>query len=168
MGFGNRKRDCRGDCLKYFILTTQDSHKRFSKIIRCNIGDCHASGQKPIKFIRDVLAAATNTAVMESNLVPDDAKLRAKRFLESCGGSVGVYSQSTGVQIVREDVANYIECRDQLEANPEDIFLSTGASEAVKVSTGSQKLLFLEFCHVITLFIWLSDSFTSYESVIPL
>nr|CAH8872610.1 unnamed protein product [Trichobilharzia regenti] len=110
----------------------EDSHKRFSKIIRCNIGDCHASGQKPIKFIRDVLAAATNTAVMESNLVPDDAKLRAKRFLESCGGSVGVYSQSTGVQIVREDVANYIECRDQLEANPEDIFLSTGASEAVK------------------------------------
>ncbi|CAH8663579.1 unnamed protein product [Heterobilharzia americana] len=52
-----------------------------------------------------------------------------------------VYSQSTGVEVVREDVANYIEYRDQLPANSQDVFLSTGASEAVKsilqlISTG--------------------------------
>ncbi|CAH8643521.1 unnamed protein product [Heterobilharzia americana] len=120
---------------------SEGSCKRFQKIIRCNIGDCHASGQKPISFIRDVLSAATNTNVMNSSLVPDDAKLRARRFLDSCGGSVGVYSQSTGVEVVREDVANYIEYRDQLPANSQDVFLSTGASEAVKsilqlISTG--------------------------------
>lgn len=47
---------------------------------------------------------------------------------------IGVYSQSTGVEVVREDVAQYIEQRDQLSANPQNIFLSNGASEAVKVS----------------------------------
>ncbi|CAH8567563.1 unnamed protein product [Schistosoma turkestanicum] len=78
---------------------------------------------------------------MDTNLVPDDAKLRARRFLDSCGGSVGVYSQPTGVEVVREDVAKYIEQRDQLPANPQNIFLSNGASEAVKsilqlISTG--------------------------------
>ncbi|CAH8668128.1 unnamed protein product [Schistosoma bovis] len=120
---------------------SQGSKRRFNKIIRCNIGDCHASGQRPISFIREVLCAATNTHIMDSNLVQDDAKLRARRFLDSCGGSVGVYSQSTGVEVVREDVAQYIEQRDQLSANPQNIFLSNGASEAVKsilqlISTG--------------------------------
>lgn len=47
------------------------------------------------------------------------------------------------MQVVREDVARYIESRDGLPANPNDIFLSSGASEAVKVSpklmiTGAQ------------------------------
>ncbi|KAK4474964.1 hypothetical protein MN116_002067 [Schistosoma mekongi] len=120
---------------------SQGSNKLFDKVIRCNIGDCHASGQKPISFIREVLCAATNTRIMDTNIVPDDAKLRAKRFLDSCGGSVGVYSQSTGVEVVREDVAKYIEQRDHLPANPQNIFLSNGASEAVKsilqlISTG--------------------------------
>ncbi|XP_018646383.1 LOW QUALITY PROTEIN: alanine aminotransferase, putative [Schistosoma mansoni] len=120
---------------------SQGSKKRFNKIIRCNIGDCHASGQRPISFIREVLCAATKTQIMDTNLVQDDAKLRARRFLDSCGGSVGVYSQSTGVEVVREDVAQYIEQRDQLSANPQNIFLSNGASEAVKsilqlISTG--------------------------------
>ncbi|THD24795.1 Alanine aminotransferase [Fasciola hepatica] len=116
--------------------------KSFDHIIRCNIGDCQAAGQKPISFIRNVLSVATNHDLFKSARIPEDAKERARRFLDSCGGSVGVYSQSTGVQIVREDVARYIKNRDNLPANPSDIFLSTGASEAVKIilqllSTGS-------------------------------
>lgn len=45
----------------------------------------------------------------------------------------GAYSQSTGVEVVREDIAAYIEQRDGISASPENIFLATGASEAVKV-----------------------------------
>ncbi|KAF6775361.1 hypothetical protein AHF37_05733 [Paragonimus kellicotti] len=106
--------------------------KPFKEIIRCNIGDCQAAGQKPISFIRHVLSVATNPQLFRSPEIPEDAKLRARRFLDSCGGSVGVYSQSTGVQVVREDVARYIERRDNLTSNPMNIFLSSGASEAVK------------------------------------
>ncbi|KAL7058885.1 hypothetical protein AAHC03_013199 [Spirometra sp. Aus1] len=69
---------------------------------------------------------------MDSPLIPDDAKNRAKRFLDSIGGSAGVYSQSTGVEVVREDIAAYIKQRDGIDATPDDIFLSSGASEAVK------------------------------------
>ncbi|CAI2737968.1 unnamed protein product, partial [Dicrocoelium dendriticum] len=59
----------------------------------------------------------------------------------TCRSFSGVYSQSTGVQVVRQDAARYIEKRDGIPANEHDIFLSTGASEAVKyilqlVSTG--------------------------------
>ncbi|KAA0196862.1 Alanine aminotransferase [Fasciolopsis buskii] len=107
--------------------------RNFDHIIRCNIGDCQAAGQKPISFIRNVLSVATNHDLFKSSIISEDAKLRANRFLDSCGGSIGVYSQSTGVQVVREDVARYIESRDGLPANPNDIFLSSGASEAVKL-----------------------------------
>ncbi|VDP88870.1 unnamed protein product [Echinostoma caproni] len=105
--------------------------KGFDQIIKCNIGDCQAAGQKPITFIRNVLSVATSPDLFKSSSIPDDAKMRAKRFLDSCGGSVGVYSQSTGVQIVREDVARYIQNRDGLPANPNNIFLSSGASESI-------------------------------------
>ncbi|VDN10782.1 unnamed protein product [Dibothriocephalus latus] len=106
--------------------------KAFDSVIKCNIGDCHSAGQTPITFLRDVIAVASNTRLMDSPLIPDDAKQRAKRFLDSTGGSVGTYSQSTGVEVVREDVAAYIKQRDGIEAIPDDIFLSSGASEAVK------------------------------------
>ncbi|CAH8463974.1 unnamed protein product [Dicrocoelium dendriticum] len=117
------------------------SVRAFNDIIKCNIGDCQAAGQNPISFIRHVLCVAANPVLFQSSFIPDDAKSRAKRFLDSCGGSVGVYSQSTGVQVVRQDAARYIEKRDGIPANEHDIFLSTGASEAVKyilqlVSTG--------------------------------
>ncbi|CAL8101214.1 unnamed protein product [Calicophoron daubneyi] len=108
-------------------------HYNFDQIIRCNIGDCHASGQQPIKFIRQVLSVATDTSLLKNHSIPSDARLRAQRFLDSCGGSVGVYSHSNGVQVVRDDIARYIEERDNIPSNPNDIFLSTGASEAVKI-----------------------------------
>ncbi|VDL38468.1 unnamed protein product [Hymenolepis diminuta] len=104
----------------------------FDSIIRCNIGDCQNAGQLPISFIRQVIAVATDTELMDSSVIPEDAKLRALRFLKSVGGSVGCYSQSVGVEVVREDIADYIEQRDGIPSNPDDIFLASGASEAVK------------------------------------
>ncbi|KAH9280476.1 Alanine aminotransferase 2 [Echinococcus granulosus] len=110
--------------------------KPFDSIIRCNIGDCHFAGQTPISFIRQVIAVACDTHLMDSSVIPDDAKERALRFLRSVGGSVGAYSQSTGVELVREDIAAYIEQRDGIPSSPENIFLATGASEAVKFILG--------------------------------
>lgn len=108
--------------------------KAFNEVIRANIGDCHATGQKPITFLRQVVALCTDPDhLMNDPSYPTDAKERAKRFLDSCSGhSIGAYSDSSGVRVVREDIAKYIEDRDGQPCDPNDIFLSTGASDAIK------------------------------------
>lgn len=46
----------------------------------------------------------------------------------------GAYTISSGIQLIREDVAQYIERRDGgIPADPNNIFLSTGASDAIVV-----------------------------------
>ncbi|XP_039554390.1 uncharacterized protein LOC120497240, partial [Passer montanus] len=71
---------------------------------------------------------------MKDESLPSDAKERAQRLLGACGGqSAGSYSASPGLQLVREDVARYIERRDGVPASADDIFLSTGASDAIVV-----------------------------------
>eukprot|EP00058_Branchiostoma_floridae_P002033 XP_002587521.1 hypothetical protein BRAFLDRAFT_99414 [Branchiostoma floridae] len=57
--------------------------------------------------------------------------------LEMCvsgckGGSLGSYSDSVGVEVIRKDIAAYIERRDGFPSDPDNIFLSTGASDAIK------------------------------------
>ncbi|KAK3610284.1 hypothetical protein CHS0354_029746 [Potamilus streckersoni] len=70
---------------------------------------------------------------MNNPAYPTDAKQRATRILDGCGGhSIGAYSDSAGVRVIREDIANYIRQRDGHPSNPDDIFLSTGASDAIK------------------------------------
>jgi alanine transaminase len=46
---------------------------------------------------------------------------------------VGSYSDSTGVEVIRKDVANYIAKRDGVPCDYNDVFLSTGASDGIKV-----------------------------------
>lgn len=49
----------------------------------------------------------------------------------------GSYSVSSGVRLIREDVARYVERRDGgIPADPDNIFLSTGASDAIVVGWG--------------------------------
>ncbi|XP_066426133.1 alanine aminotransferase 1 [Molothrus aeneus] len=106
--------------------------KPFSEVIKANIGDAHAMGQQPITFLRQVAALCLCPELMKDESLPSDAKERAQRLLGACAGqSVGAYSASPGVQLVREDVARYIERRDGVPAQPDNIFLSTGASDAI-------------------------------------
>jgi alanine transaminase len=64
--------------------------KPFGKVIRANIGDCHATGQKPITFLRQFMALVTYPALFTHPDFPSDVKEKAKRFLSDCkGGSVG-------------------------------------------------------------------------------
>ncbi|XP_032923879.1 alanine aminotransferase 2-like [Catharus ustulatus] len=106
--------------------------KPFTEVIKANIGDAHAMGQQPITFLRQVTALCLCPELMKDESIPSDAKERAQRLLSACGGhSVGAYSASPGVQMVRENVARYIERRDGVPATADDIFLSTGASDAI-------------------------------------
>jgi alanine transaminase len=68
-----------------------------------------------------------------SDLMPEDVKRRAQEYLAATGGSgVGAYTGSTGLKVVRDQVAAFIERRDGFPADPEAIELHTGASEGVK------------------------------------
>ncbi|EHB16879.1 Alanine aminotransferase 1 [Heterocephalus glaber] len=111
----------------------QGVKKPFTEVIRANIGDAQAMGQKPITFLRQVLALCIYPDLLSSLDFPEDAKRRAQRILQACGGhSLGAYSISSGIQLIREDVAQYIERRDGgIPADPNNIFLSTGASSAI-------------------------------------
>ncbi|KAJ3595652.1 hypothetical protein NHX12_004955 [Muraenolepis orangiensis] len=107
--------------------------KPFDEVIKANIGDAHAMGQQPITFFRQVLALCSYPELLNDNTFPEDAKSRARRILQSCGGSsLGSYSASQGIDCVLQDVARYIERRDGgVPCNPDNIYLTTGASDGI-------------------------------------
>lgn len=118
--------------------------KPFDRVIKANIGDCHAMGQQPITYIRQVLSCIIDPQLLETSLFPPDVKAKAKQLLDSFGGhSAGSYSDSAGVEIIRRHCAEYIAKRDNVPSDWQDIVLTTGASEAVRailtlINSGSQ------------------------------
>lgn len=90
----------------------QGVKKPFTEVIRANIGDAQAMGQKPITFLRQVrlgtalaplpgqpscpglgipsspqvLALCVHPDLLNSPDFPEDAKRRAERILQACGG----------------------------------------------------------------------------------
>lgn len=105
----------------------------FDKIINSNIGNPQQLDQKPLTFYRRGLSLIQNPELLESPpaTYPKDVIARAKRFLTDAK-SAGAYSNSQGVSVVRESVANFIGRRDGFKAHTSDIFLTNGASAAVE------------------------------------
>ncbi|XP_054286727.1 alanine aminotransferase 1-like [Macrosteles quadrilineatus] len=112
----------------------QGAKKPFNEVIKANIGDCHAMGQVPITFIRQVLALVALPELLNDPRFPDDVKKRAKDVLAGCrGGSVGSYTDSPGIEIIRKHVAQYIERRDGgIPCDWQNVILSAGASDGIK------------------------------------
>ncbi|PZC70982.1 hypothetical protein B5X24_HaOG214500 [Helicoverpa armigera] len=63
--------------------------KPFKAVTSANIGDAHAMGQKPITFIRQVLACVAHPALLNYEKFPSDVRQRAKNILSGC--QVGYY-----------------------------------------------------------------------------
>eukprot|EP00052_Salpingoeca_macrocollata_P016051 m.128665 g.128665 ORF g.128665 m.128665 type:complete len:512 (-) comp19903_c0_seq1:43-1578(-) len=107
----------------------------FPEIVACNIGNPQAVGMAPITFPRQVLSLCLSPFLLRDEqalkLFPADAVERAHKLL--LGGSFGAYSDSKGLEVVREEVARYIHTRDGHPANADHIFLTGGASEGVKL-----------------------------------
>ncbi|KAI5826657.1 hypothetical protein K523DRAFT_331047, partial [Schizophyllum commune Tattone D] len=84
----------------------------FDKVISSNIGNPQQKGldQPPITFIRQVAALCEWPALEElaPNAFPKDVIARARELREEIG-SVGAYSHSQGVPLIRQSVANFIE-----------------------------------------------------------
>uniref|UniRef100_A0A7S1XGN3 Aminotransferase class I/classII large domain-containing protein n=1 Tax=Compsopogon caeruleus TaxID=31354 RepID=A0A7S1XGN3_9RHOD len=103
----------------------------FSQVVYCNIGNPQSLKQQPLTFVRQVLAGCLYPTIRES--LPKDAAERVKQMLDATNGAgLGAYSESKGVGIIREHVAEFIERRDGHPADPNQIYLTNGASDAVK------------------------------------
>eukprot|EP00823_Brevimastigomonas_motovehiculus_P003226 TRINITY_DN194_c1_g1_i1.p1 TRINITY_DN194_c1_g1~~TRINITY_DN194_c1_g1_i1.p1 ORF type:complete len:494 (-),score=140.12 TRINITY_DN194_c1_g1_i1:1424-2905(-) len=104
------------------------------EVVSCNIGNPMELGQKPITFFRQVLACLEYPELLNScaSAFPKDVVERAQKYLKSIKGGIGAYSNSVGVKIVRDEVAEFISKRDGYPADADDIFLTDGASVAVK------------------------------------
>jgi alanine transaminase len=117
-------------------LESGTSSLPFDHIVKCNIGNPQALGQKPLTFVRQVLALCLNPDLLKtkkgSGWAPADVILRAKKYLEEMR-SVGAYTNSQGLRCVREEVAEAIARRDGFPSDASDIFLTDGASAGVKV-----------------------------------
>lgn len=114
-----------------------DNSLPFDTVISANIGNPQQLDQKPITFFRQVLSLLEypNLIDHEDDLLhkldyKQDAIDRARWLIKEIG-SVGAYSQSTGVPAIRRSVAKYIERRDGFPADPNNIYLSAGASSGV-------------------------------------
>lgn len=107
--------------------------KPFKAVTKANIGDAHAMGQKHITFLRQVLSLCSMPSLLEDSSFPEDAKQRARDVLAGCkGSSLGSYSDSPGIEVIRRHVADYIERRDGHPASWENIVLCAGASEGIR------------------------------------
>uniref|UniRef100_G1PU09 alanine transaminase n=1 Tax=Myotis lucifugus TaxID=59463 RepID=G1PU09_MYOLU len=109
--------------------------KPFTEVIRANIGDAQAMGQQPITFLRQVAQQlATIPELRAVGVGPHRAPPKPPPLLIACGAGclTGAYSASQGVNCIREDVAAYITRRDGgVPADPDNIYLTTGASDGI-------------------------------------
>jgi alanine transaminase len=118
-------------------LNDGDKSLPFESVIFANIGNPQQLDQKPITFFRQVLSLVENPLLLENPEVlktsfgyKQDVIERAQTLLANVQ-SVGAYSHSQGAPGIRNSVAKFIENRDGFPANPQDLFLTAGASSGV-------------------------------------
>ena len=121
------------------------------RIISCNIGNPQALGQKPITFYREVLSLLENPNIINREKylsqnpiskfenISNHAINVSEQLLATMETGLGAYTDSKGQYFIRESVAKFIDKRDNidlsesnLQSNPNNIFLTDGASEGAK------------------------------------
>ena len=115
----------------------EGTKKDFDSVIHLNIGDVHAFGQRPITFVRQVISLCLlPIEQIDKSDFPEDAKERARRILSSCnGGAIGSYTDVTGLDVVKNDIATYITERDgMITCDPKNICLTSGATDGIDVN----------------------------------
>ncbi|EPY51091.1 alanine aminotransferase [Schizosaccharomyces cryophilus OY26] len=111
----------------------------FGDIIYANIGNPQQFGQLPITFNRQVLSICQYPALLDhanepwfKSIFPRDVVERTELLLKETG-SVGAYSASQGIPIVRKHVAEFIQERDNCACHPDDIYLTSGATQGARI-----------------------------------
>eukprot|EP01033_Poteriospumella_lacustris_P005270 gene5271-3764_t len=116
------------------------SLKRMSEgkdVIALNIGNPQSLGQQPMTYSRQVMALLLAPFLLKdpnvTKMFPADVIERAQLYLKNTKGGLGAYSDSKGVPYIRQLVANFIQSKTGQVSNPDNIFLSNGASECAKL-----------------------------------
>ena len=115
------------------VARAQQLEKDGKTIIYCNIGNPQALGQMPLTYIRQTLALVEYPELLNhADLFPADIVTRAREILRQHPYGTGAYSQSTGIEFVRQAVADFITRRDGIPTDPNHIMLTDGASKGVQ------------------------------------
>ncbi|CBJ25743.1 nicotinanamine aminotransferase A [Ectocarpus siliculosus] len=130
-------KDCQYAVRGEIYLAATERIKAGKEVIFTNVGNPHGLGQKPLTFLRQVMALVMAPFLLEdprvSDMFPGDAIARAREYLVHVKGGFGAYSDSKGNPYVRQEVCDFIERRDGHRTSPDNIFLTNGASEAVRL-----------------------------------
>ncbi|KIJ59514.1 hypothetical protein HYDPIDRAFT_183971 [Hydnomerulius pinastri MD-312] len=108
----------------------------FNQVISSNIENPQQKGldQPPITCVRQVAALMEYRELqhLAPNAFPKDVIARADELYEEIG-SIGAYSHSQGVPLIRKSIADFISDRDGYPADPNHIYLTGGASAGVSL-----------------------------------
>ncbi|HYG70377.1 MAG TPA: aminotransferase class I/II-fold pyridoxal phosphate-dependent enzyme, partial [Anaeromyxobacteraceae bacterium] len=118
------------------VARAQELERQGREVVYCNIGNPQSLRQRPLSWIRQVIALAEWPELLErvpAGTFPADVVEVANAVLRGSGGhGLGAYTESKGYRFVREAVAAFIRDRDGIDADPEAIFLTDGASKGVQ------------------------------------
>jgi len=119
------------------VSRAQKLEKEGKKIIYCNIGNPQALKQKPLTFVRQLLALTEYPTLIDDHEVskkfPADIIEKARFILKENPHGLGAYTQSEGLPFIREAIANFIEKRDGIKADYKKIMLTDGASKGIQL-----------------------------------
>lgn len=129
--------------------------KQGRTVIPCHIGNPQALGQEPVSFYRQVLSLVEEPSRIArerrlNRLLAGSADVAADQLISEytldLGTSIlarletgmGAYTESKGPLFIREAIAAHIDARDGtgeraiVRSNPDNIFLTNGASEGAR------------------------------------
>jgi len=126
-------------------------------VIFCNIGNPQALGQPSLTYYRQVLSLVEDPSkiarerqlkslfektpisdLRENDFISEDVLAVSEKILAEMGTGMGAYTESKGIHFFRTAIADFINNRDgftasgDLSADPEKIFLTSGASQGAK------------------------------------
>ncbi|CAL8316291.1 unnamed protein product [Gadus morhua 'NCC'] len=84
--------------------------------------------------IKQVIASCIYPELIDSDKMPLDVRKRAKTLLECIGGSVGCYSDTIGIPIMRDSVSDFLTRRDEgVPSASGKIFITHGSDHGFGV-----------------------------------
>jgi aspartate/methionine/tyrosine aminotransferase len=117
------------------VQRAQELEAAGRKIIYCNIGNPQALKQKPLTYMRQVIALLEYPALLENphvvHQLPKDVVARARYILKQHSFGTGAYTQSAGIVFIRKAVADFIARRDNIPTKWTQVILTDGASKGV-------------------------------------
>lgn len=103
----------------------------FYRIFYCNIGNPRSVRQPPTMYVRQVLFAFVPPQLIDTTDLPFYFVDRVRMYLDILHSECS-YIKNLGIHFLRDRVVNAITKRNEVKPSLEDIFLTSGASEAVK------------------------------------